>query len=137
MQLVSLQFKKKIYKPDDPTTLIEAGDIVMVRLEATCSSCASTPDPTTNPNVVDNLDPKDQGDHRQTIERNSAYILDQEQNPPAPCVGAVVPLSVESVFAEGRGFTFDRTADGQHFRAKDIDQVQPDHDGVGCDASSS
>jgi len=135
MQLIPMQFYKKIYKSDDPTRIIEPGDVVLVRLESVCCSCAANFDESV-PCVPDNLLPEDQGDHRQTIERNNAYILGKEA-PKQPCVGAVVPLSVETVFADGRGFTFDRTADGQHFRARDIDQVQPDHDGVGCDTGSS
>lgn len=128
MQLVFLSFKKKIYKDGAglEDQLIEAGDVVQVRLRTGCNSCSTSID-CDLPNVpaeAIGCDP------RATLEANSQYVLDSQD--PIPCVGEVVPITVEEVTCDGRGFTFDRMLDGQNFRGSDIDMVMPDHDGVGC-----
>ena len=74
-------------------------------------------------------------DNLATLDENSQYVLNQ--NVSAPCVGAVVPLVVEAVTCDGRGFSYDRTLANQDYRANDIDMVMPAHDGVLCAGTGS
>ena len=126
MQLVCLYFKKPIYKDETPTDLIEPGDTVQVRLRVGCGACVDIDDSLPSvPEVANGCD------NLATLSANSTYVLATQT--PIACVGEVVPLVVESVTSDGKGFCFDRTAASQDFRGSDIDMVMPDHDGLGCE----